>query len=120
MAIKFDPKELSEQYNLDKESIARNWFFVGSELKRIRRGIPSSKVFGQRVAASEFASIPNHDRSFAIWMFEHWRDVLDWLEVETGLAPEDPFRQLASLNASHPAHIRRQVLAWKKTLGAAE
>jgi hypothetical protein len=114
MAIKFDPRELDEQYNLDKESIARNWFFVGVELKRIKRSYPSTKLFGQYIAKTDFAVIANHDRSVAIWMFENWRDVFDWLEAATGSRPSDPFAQLAALNASHPAHIKRRVTAWKE------
>lgn len=116
MAIKFDQKELDEQYPLDKENIARKWFFVGAELKRIKRQYRSTKHFGQHVAKSDFAAVENHDRSAAIWLYGHRREVLDWLKAETSFPPNDPFRQLASLGASHPAHIKRQVLKWQKTL----
>lgn len=115
MAIRFDPKELDEQYTLDKETIVQNWFFVGSELRKIKRNFRSTKLFGQEVAKTTLSAVAPHDRSVAIWMFEHWRDVLDWLEAETTQPPIDPFKQLASLNASHPAHIKRRVLKWKET-----
>ena len=120
MALKFDPKELDEQYTLDKEMIARNWFFVGSELRKIRREFASTKLFGQHIRTTPFAAIENHDRSNALWMFENWREVLDWLEYEIGQPASDPFFTLASLNASHPAHIKRQVRRWQKATGVGQ
>jgi hypothetical protein len=118
MSIKFDPKDLNEQYNLDKESIARNWFFVGHALSRIKRSNPSTKIFGQVIGQSEFADIQNHDRSYSIWMYQNWRDVLNWIEAETGTPPADPFHQLSRMNASHPAHIKRKVLKWLEVSSA--
>ena len=113
VAIYFDPKELDEQYTLDKETIVRNWFFVGHSLSRIKRSHPSPKLFGQEIKLSEFALIPNHDRSSAIWLYEHWKDVLNWLEASTGGSIAHPFGHLASINASHPAHIKRKVREWQ-------
>jgi hypothetical protein len=115
MAIKLDPKELDEQYNLDKASIVRNWFFVGAELAKLKKGYPSTKLFGQAIAKTDFASIENHDRSTAIWMFENWRDILNWVEVLSERAPSDPFGYLGSRNCSHPAHIKRQFKVWQQS-----
>jgi hypothetical protein len=110
MAISFNPRELDEQYMLEGKN-REDLVFVGAELKRLKRSCPNTRVFGQNVATSPFCSIANHDRSAAIWMFEHWREVLDRLEAETGQPPSDPFKQLASLDASHPAHIKCRVRA---------
>lgn len=106
--IAFDPIEFDKQYQNDKEAIVRNWFFVGSELSRLKRNHPSTKNFGRAVSKTEFANIPSSDRSNAIWMFEHWHIVMTWIRRETGKETFNAFLELDKLNASHPAHIKRK------------
>lgn len=95
-----------------KENDVRAWFLIGCELERLGRDYKSTKLFGEHLKETAFRDMPSSDRSDARWMFNHWRDVLDWLESEIGEAPSDPFRMISELNQSHPSAIRRKVRAF--------
>lgn len=93
----------------DKENEVRAWFLIGAELQKIGRNIKSPRLFGQTIKETEMKDLPGPDRSDARWMYQNWKDVLAWIELETGRPADDPFRMLSELNHSHPSAIRRQV-----------
>ena len=93
----------------EKEITTRDWFFIGSELSRIRRDYKSSKLFGQHIATTDLGKLPASDRSDAKWLFENWVHVLEWLECNSAGANSDPFLELSQLGFSHPSTIRRKL-----------
>ena len=70
----------------------------------------------EAVSSTPLSHLPASDRSDARWMFQNWKDVLNWLEVESGLPVEDPFLMLSNLNHSHPSAIRRKVRLLKENI----
>ncbi|MDQ1900439.1 hypothetical protein RAH32_08275 [Paracoccus sp. WLY502] len=102
--------------NPNKEEEAWAWFCIGAELQKIGRNYRSTKKFGEAVSSTPLSHLPASDRSDARWMFQNWKDVLNWLEVESGLPVEDPFLMLSNLNHSHPSAIRRKVRLLKENI----